>query len=425
MAYRSSILILGSATTLLPPLFLSTKVLGYYYSFAPLLGIQVFFELGINQVFMYKFAALRDGLVGSESCNQRLRILALAKILYLVLAFSFLCVALISGIIFFSRVDNSSINWKGPWVISVIATSANLYLSLPLTFLEANDAIHHVAVARMRTYILYSFIFASLIVSGAGIWVVCINPLVNAIAFTCWILFHDNSAVYRRACRVLPSLNPSQLLHSWLHEIFPLQWRFSLSWLSGYFIFQLYTPIVFSVFGSVAAGQLGLVIALTSSLSVVSTSIATANAPQLASFYSRSSYHHYNQLFDRSLVYSLVTLATLLFGFVLLVLFIQNNFLSMASRFPSISVTITYALCAFSAGISTIISVYLRSRQEDPLFLCSIVTALFMAIALFISSRYSIQDLVNLSLIVNILSTIWVVLVYYRKRHLPAPSFGR
>lgn len=32
---------------------------------------------------------------------------------------------------------------------------------------------------------------------------------------------------------------------SWKTEIWPLQWRIALSWLSGYFIFQLFTPILF------------------------------------------------------------------------------------------------------------------------------------------------------------------------------------
>src|SRR5688572_27603804 len=40
----------GFLTTLLLPLMLSPAQLGYYFSFASILALQIFFELGFNQV---------------------------------------------------------------------------------------------------------------------------------------------------------------------------------------------------------------------------------------------------------------------------------------------------------------------------------------------------------------------------------------
>ena len=37
-----------------------------------------------------------------------------------------------------------------------------------------------------------------------------------------------------------------------------MQWRIALSWVSGYFIFSLFTPIIFHYYGPVTAGQFGM-----------------------------------------------------------------------------------------------------------------------------------------------------------------------
>ena len=43
----------------------------------------------------------------------------------------------------------------------------------------------------------------------------------------------------------------------WRTEIWPFQWRLAVSWLCGYFTFQLFNPILFAVRGPIEAGQMG------------------------------------------------------------------------------------------------------------------------------------------------------------------------
>ena len=40
---------------------------------------------------------------------------------------------------------------------------------------------------------------------------------------------------------------------SWKHEIWPFQWRIAVSWMSGYFIFDLINPVAFYFCGPVDA----------------------------------------------------------------------------------------------------------------------------------------------------------------------------
>ena len=42
---------------------------------------------------------------------------------------------------------------------------------------------------------------------------------------------------------------------SYMKEIFPNQWKIALSWVSGYFIFHFFNPVLFAE-GPVVAGQM-------------------------------------------------------------------------------------------------------------------------------------------------------------------------
>ncbi len=52
LVYRSWSIVAGGATVLLVPACLSSFEQGYYYTFASLLSLQIFFELGMNQVIL-------------------------------------------------------------------------------------------------------------------------------------------------------------------------------------------------------------------------------------------------------------------------------------------------------------------------------------------------------------------------------------
>ena len=42
---------------------------------------------------------------------------------------------------------------------------------------------------------------------------------------------------------------------SWRKEVFPMQWKIALSFMSGYFVFQLFTPVLFHYQGAEVASQ--------------------------------------------------------------------------------------------------------------------------------------------------------------------------
>src|SRR5205085_10066948 len=80
-------------------------------------------------------------------------------------------------------------------------------------------------------------------------------------------------------------------------EIWPLQWRIGLSWLSGYFVNYLISPILFSVIGKGMAGQYGMCLRLGNSLQNISISWVSAHSPTLAGFVARREWMALDRVF--------------------------------------------------------------------------------------------------------------------------------
>src|ERR1035437_9872245 len=62
-------------------------------------------------------------------------------------------------------------------------------------------------------------------------------------------------------------------------EIFPYQWKIALSWISGYFIFQLFNPVLFATEGAVVAGQMGMTLAALNGVQSLSMAWITTKVP--------------------------------------------------------------------------------------------------------------------------------------------------
>jgi hypothetical protein len=70
----------------------------------------------------------------------------------------------------------------------------------------------------------------------------------------------------------------------WGTEVWHFQWRIAVSWLCGYFIFQLYNPVLFAYKGAVIAGQMGMSLTLCAALQSISISWINTKAPRFGAF---------------------------------------------------------------------------------------------------------------------------------------------
>jgi len=135
LLFRGWGIVAGGATVFLLPLWLSPTEQGYYFTFASVLALQIFFELGLNQIVMqlvsHEVAHLTettDGrLTGNESHLGRLSSLArLIRRWYGVSAMLFALIGGVAGAVFFSQKGAEPMSvWLGIWVVLICATAAN------------------------------------------------------------------------------------------------------------------------------------------------------------------------------------------------------------------------------------------------------------------------------------------------------------
>lgn len=405
----------GLAITI--PAFLSPTIQGFYYTFSSIIGIQVFFELGLSQVLVYRFSDLRQAslTLSEESVSRLKKLLFASRLIYRCLGVLFFVVTVFAGFIFFSHHTSPNVYWQAPWFLLVAATSINLIQSVKLAFLEAVGEMHHVSVARFRASFISTCLVYLVLICGGGLWAACIIPSCNACWFTIWLVIHRHASPYR-AERVNLDFLFSEVKRLWLRDIFPMQWKISLSWISGYFIFQLYTPLVFSRFGSIQAGKLGYSISILTALLVVATTFTTALAPKLSSLYSEAKYKEFIFSFERSLLFSSLSLIILPMSLVIATWICAVLKLSISDRLLSLNDIFIYALTTIFTGFTSCISIFLRSQQREPLLLNSITTSIVMIPTLIFSSGFSLTAMLFSACIVQLLSLLWALQIYRRSR---------
>lgn len=424
LLFRGWAIVAGAATVILLPLWLSPTEQGYYFTFASVLALQIFFELGLNQIVMqlvsHEVAHLTetaDGrLTGKETHLGRLSSLArLISRWYGVAALLFALIGGIAGAVFFSQKGTEPMSvWLGVWVVLVGATAINLWLSPGLAVMEGCGKVGQVARLRLVQSVLgYGCLWAALL-SGSGLWAATALPVVSAICTGYWLKSHGNVLRWlsgRRADVI------NQL--TWRTDVLPLQWRIALSWASGYLIFNLFTPMVFSHHGAVEAGRLGMALTLFSAASTIGMSWVNAKAPNFTMHIARGERRALNVLFKTLAIRSVVVtsaVSSAVVGIACLLVYLN---IPLMSRIASPGVLTALALITVANSAVFAAATYMRAHREEPMLPVSLVTGILTAAAVYFGSRIGVFQMVIFYALITIFMTlpwtIWLFSGYYKR----------
>jgi hypothetical protein len=206
---------------------------------------------------------------------------------------------------------------------------------------------------------------------------------------------------------------------SWRADVLPLQWRIALSWASGYLIFNLFTPTVFSRFGAVEAGKLGMALTIFSAISTIGMSWVNAKAPNFTMHISRGELIKLNFLFKYLFIRS--TIATVLMSIcvVLAAWFFNQHGLYIFQRIASLEVLTILAIVTICNSSVFSMATYMRAHRKEPMLIQSITIGLMIAISIYIGSKHSVYFMmISYMLICIFISlpwTIWLFSHYYKK----------
>lgn len=379
----------GPVTILLVTHFFSAKVQGYYYTFGSVVALQVFLELGFSQCIVqfasHEFAHLRfqpgGALEGDARAKSRLISLGrLSLKWYGVMALLVIIGLGAGGYLFFSLKHDPTVSWVWPWWSLCAATGVVLTI-LPIgALLEGCNQLAFIYGLRTLVGALGGLILWLALWSGAGLYAGAITVLtsvaVTAAAFA-WRWRGLLAELWRA---------PHGEAISWRREIWPFQWRIAISWLSGYFIFNFFTPVLFYFHGPVVAGQMGVTMQLINSLNALAYAWTGTKAPRFGMLISKREFTELDRLFFKSTAQSVGVCAVGGLALLAGLIFVQAHF-AMGARFLGVGPT---SLLVLATVVNQIIyghAVYLRAHKREPLMWLSLANGLAMGLLMVILGR--------------------------------------
>ncbi len=407
----------GAVAMLLIVTKFSPELQGYYYTFSSLLGLQIFVELGFGTVIIqfasHEWSKLQlnsDGFItGDAQALSRLKSLAqLAFKWYFVAGLALTIFLGIGGYCFFIHSSNVMISWKLPWLILSVVTGISIVLMPVWSLLEGCNQVSSVYKFRFIQGLFGNFAVWIAILSGAKLWTPAVlSIVVSGVALVFFI------SKYKNFIKSLITLRPEGQLIRWRSEIFPMQWKIALSWCSGYFMFGLFTPVLFNYYGPVIAGRMGLAINVISLVSFISISWTLPRVPTFGILINRKQFDSLDKMFWKisRAVFLMSTAASLIIFAGVYILYATANPLSERILGPlPIAVLL---LATLVNGMSVPMSYYLIAHKQMPTLNVSITAGVLMVIStLILGKYYSATGIACGYLVVVSIAFLWIIAIW-------------
>jgi O-antigen/teichoic acid export membrane protein len=176
-------------------------------------------------------------------------------------------------------------------------------------------------------------------------------------------------------------------------EILPYQWKIALSWISGYFIFQLFNPVLFATEGALVAGQMGMTLAALNGILSLSFSWMSTKVPLYSRLIAQKEYRELDNIFNKTLKQSaLINFSSLTFLAIVIYLvrffnievggkLLGNRFLNYV---PMFFMMIPVLLNHFVGSWAT----YLRCHKKEPFLINSVVGGILCLLSTVLLGKY-------------------------------------
>jgi hypothetical protein len=376
----------GPITMILIASNLTSIEQGYYYTFASLLALQVFFELGLvtvlAQFVSHEFVSLSWGnageILGDESRKNRvLDILGKSLKWYSVCSIFLILTLSFAGYLFFRNEPNHYISWKLPWFFSVLGVALNLLIIPFYGVISGSGDVTSVNFRELIGGITGSLLGWSVLILGGQLYAIPAVTFGNIIVGVLYLL-KNKSVLIKRG--IYFSLSKKNIINpiSWRHEIWPMQWKIAVSWVSGYFIFQLFTPVLFKFHGPEVAGQMGITLAAINAIQGVCLIWPISRMPEFGKFIARKKWDDLDTFFRKTVKQSLEICLLLLPLFLIAISILKNN-LIIGQRFLPTWEVAFFSLSIICQILISSLAMYMRAHKQEPMMFLSIIGALLIA----------------------------------------------
>lgn len=387
MATRSLGIIAGPVTVLIITSSFTLELQGYYFTFASILALQTLLEMGlgtaIQQIASHEWARLafdsKGAFQGDARAFSRLAtLLRFALKWYAVAGLAAVAGLGAGGYFFFSGSSQGvHIAWLWPWMTVALFTGVNLFFLPGFSLLEGCNQVSQVYGFKLLLGLFYRIVLWAAMLAGGGLWAVTAERGLMMVMTALFFLFR-----YGRFFRDLIRSGDSYRMF-WRDEIWPLQWRFALVWITGYFVFSLFVPVLFKFQGPVAAGRIGMTWALIAAIMALSHAVIAARMPRFAILAAKKAYIELDRLFFQSLwacVLVMFSGALIVAGAIYLLTGMAHP---LADRFLPLPPTVLFLLATLFHQVRHAMGSYLRAHKREPYLVISIIEAGLILAVLF------------------------------------------
>lgn len=404
----------GPALLILIPIYLSAEAQGYWYTFISLAALAVFADMGFSTILLqfsaHEFAYLKFEANKTLSGNKE-NLERLASLLQFAMKWSGVMgiiafpIILVVGFFILNQ-KQAQIDWVIPWIIYGLASVFVFVNSMLLSFIEGCNSVGE--IQKIRFLISFTTIISTicLLFFGVELYALAVSLFIGALTGSVIVFYR-----YINMLRQLYIIG-SDSTYNWKGEILPLIGKYSVSWISGYFIFSIFTPIAFHYYGIIESGKVGLSIAVCTALFGIANIWMTIIVPKINILVSQKDYITLDSIFKKHLTLSVITYILGIFiVFILVVGF--KNYVPFDERLVS-----PFSLVIISTGwlfqiIINSLAIYMRAHKEEPLVIPSFFGGIYIFCATWVIALYLPFEYFFLGFLSSfILIVPWVLIIF-------------
>lgn len=434
IAYSSGARVIQGFTGVGSMFFISTFLTGveqgFYFTFGSILALQVFFELGLTGIMTQYVAHEASHLTldeyneyqGEERYKSRLASLVHFCVKWYAMLAALIFVFLnVVGYIYFNKYgDNQGeyVDWQTPWILISIATAIQLFVSPLTSILTGLGFVKQTSKITFFQQLITPLCTWIGLASGLKLYVTGVAYLLNV---SIWFVFVNKQGLLT----ILKKLWQTSISErvAYMAEIFPYQWRIALSWVSGYFIFQLFNPVLFATEGAVVAGQMGMTLQALSAIQSFAFSWLNTKVPLYSKLIALKDYLQLDLVFNKTLKQMVVietSLLVLFYCFIAVLRITQFHIgeTILADRFldylPMLLMVIPVFLQQFISSWAT----YLRCHKKEPFLVNSIVGGILcMLSTIGFGNLYGIYGITIGYCMIQVCMFPWGYWLYYSNKN--------
>ena len=397
---------------------LSLPEQGIYYSLVSIIGIQMFFELGLLNILV-SYAGHQAPLVETEAGHMRTRALIRSSMQWFGCAsVLFALLALGVGWRVMSGVE-TSLAWQGPLVVMIVASALTVAMSPAVSILEGFGYREDVYRVRLVQMVAGSAMVWLALSAGLKLWALAAAACVQALC-----------SLYLACVRYAHFFRRFRIAHasssdfSWTKEVIPIQWRLALMSAIYHFATQFFTVIVLKFHSQEEAGRLGLTLSLTGAIQAMALVWVQTKFALVSIHHGAGEREAAGTMWRRTAAISTSLLVIALVAAVVLLSFLPLANTELENRFIR-----PYQLLILAFGIvaNHLVSVegyYVMAQRARPLFTAALTGFTSTAIAVWVGGFFWSTDglLLGYTLTTGLITLPLHTLAYMRFRREAEPT---